>query len=130
MNMIVPEHEPSPLTDLKPGDIIAAYIKGFHEVVAVERRFHTDADFADPYNQYPSGRPWLEGKKPGDEYNPLIYFRRRLNSNGNKAPNQISRCDLKFCTKVTQTTIDKLYAETLKAAKKVKAATELLLGIE
>ena len=126
--MNVPEHEQSPLTDLKPGDIITAYVKGFHEVVAVERRYHTEKDFADPYHQYPDGRPHLKGKKLGDEASPIIYYRRRLSRNGNKAPNQICCCDLSFCEKLTQDAIYALFLKGLTAAQKVKSATELLIA--
>lgn len=124
--MNIPKHEPSPLTDLKPGDIITAHMKGFHEVIAVKRRFRTERDCVGA-SRREGGLQWLQDKKPGDEYNPLIYYRRRLNGNGNKAPNQINCCDDNYCVKVTRATIIELHTKALKAAQKIKEATELLL---
>ena len=105
-------------TDLKPGDIITAYVKGVHQVINIERRFIGE----DTIN-------WAcnKDKKLGDEKSPLVRYRRRLNSNGNKAPNQELSCDASYCTKITQGIIDKQYEKTVKKAEKLKAAMEHLL---
>jgi len=68
-----------------------------------------------------------KGKKLGDEKAPLVRYRRRLDSNGHKAPGQECDCDASYCQKVTQETIDAQYAKTMKKAQKLKTAMEELL---
>jgi hypothetical protein len=108
-------------TDLKPGDIITAYEKGTHEVIRIERRFYT--------KELIDGFPTAFGDKAvGDEYNPMIVYRRRLNSKGKvlKSKKEIS-CDSSYCHKVTLDTIAKEYYRVVDQAEKLKKAMEELL---
>lgn len=109
----------SPLTSLKPGDIITAYVKGVHEVISIKRRYIDETTIKWTCN---------EGKKIGDEKSPLVRYRRKLNSNGNKAPNKEELCDAVYCHKITQEVIDEQYAEAVKIAQKRKEATEQLIA--
>lgn len=103
--------------NLKPGDIIAAYHKGIHQVVKIERRF------------VKKDEEWMvkRGLKVGDEYSALIHYLRRLNSSGNKAPNQELRCDASFCTKLTAEHLNEQHAKTMKKADKLRDQTLALL---
>ena len=94
--------------NLKKGDFITAYVKGFHKVTRVE--------------EYPF--PATKGGKP------LVYYTRILNSNGNKAPSREYFCNIGFCEKITQGTIDARFVATMKQAKKLKEATENLIKNE
>jgi len=94
--------------NLKKGDIITAYIKGFHEVTRVE--------------EYPF--PSKKGLKT------LVYYTRRLNDNGNEVPSEEYFCNISFCEKITQRTIDARFVATMKQAKKLKEATENLIKNE
>lgn len=77
--------------DLKPGDLIWAYHKGIHEVIAIERRFH------EANSSYGN---------EGEEYNSLISYKQRFDGAGNpKQGRKEKRCDAAFCVKVTEETI-------------------------
>lgn len=82
--------------DLKVGDVIRAYHKGYHVVTDIERRFHTQDDVS----RYPS-----KNLKVGQEYNSLIHYRTVLTASFKPVKysksKAIQTCDSQFCKKLT-----------------------------
>lgn len=74
--------------DLKVGDIITAYHKGYHKVVQVERRFVSKED-----------RLCGETLPTGSEYTSLIHYQQYAKENGEviKPTKTIKSCDSAYC---------------------------------
>lgn len=90
--------------DLKPGDIITAYHKGYWRVTHVERRTHNSATMR-------------AGDKVGDEMSSMIHYElvmdSRFRAPSGKRPPKRDKCDAAWCQKVELAWVD---AEAKKAA--------------
>lgn len=101
--------------DLKPGDLITAYHKGYWRVTHVERRTHTSCTLSRG-----------SGCKVGDEMGSMIHYELVMDSKfrlpSGKRPPKRDKCDAAWCEKVTPEWVD---LEAKKAANgwaKLKAA--------
>ena len=88
------------MNELHVGDIITTCHKGFWKINQIKKRFLSEAEAKFPYYQ---------GKKPGDEINPLIFYELISSSNGTvpKGKRPVKACDVTYCSKVTEESIEK-----------------------
>ena len=96
------------MSDIKLGDIIRTYHKGFWRLIKIERRFLTKDDLR--YEAY-------KNHKVGDEYSPMFVYEFVMSSDfkvpKTKKPKQNS-CDASYCKKVTAeevTTMKQIYTD-------------------
>ena len=89
--------KPTYPTDLKPGDLIKAYEKGYHLFIRYEER----------------GRcPILKTQQA-----PLVYYQRVVSEAGNPVKSsKILCCDAAWCSKVTPEIIDQLRDDAIAQA--------------
>lgn len=81
------------LKDLKPGDLITAYISGYHRVVRVEDRFVTKYDL-----RFDS----CKGKSVGDYMSPMVHYVTVMSAKFKPVKGKTEHyCDLYYCRKVT-----------------------------
>ncbi len=76
----------------KIGDIITAYYKGYHKVLAIHPRYFGPSE---GYSE-----EWLKQNniKIGDEMSPLIEYQIVLDSNGKSIKSKITKkCDASYC---------------------------------
>jgi hypothetical protein len=78
--------------DLKVGDVIVAYHKGYHRITKIERRFITKQEAETGYARE-------NGLKEGDEYSSLIHYDAIIDSKGNMlSGKKKNNCDAEFCS--------------------------------
>lgn len=73
------------------GSIVTGYHKGYWKVTQIERRFWTDKD--EKYNS---------SRVAGEEYNPLVHYKKVLNENFTAAKKSYKKCDAGYCKLVTR----------------------------
>ena len=84
--------------DLKPGDLITAYEKGYHVFIRYEMR----------------GKCTITKKKMP----PLVYYQRVVSASGNPVKSSsIKTCDASFCRKLTPEIIDQLRDDAIAQAQ-------------
>jgi hypothetical protein len=99
--------------EIKVGDLITAYHKGYHRVTAVTRRF---------------GPQYASNRSAGDEQSPLITYDQVLDSNGKQKKRAGLDCDAAFCRKVTMWNLVDETRETITTAIKKQNAVLAILG--
>lgn len=78
----------------KIGDLITAYHAGIHKIIKIERRFYKDE------NDIPL--MYRDQRKPGDEYSPLIWYKKVLQENGELSKDTKEKvCDASYCKYAT-----------------------------
>lgn len=74
------------------GDLVLAYHKGIHQVIEIERRFLNASDLT--YGSY-------KGKKVGDEYTPLLHYKKIATPDFKRCKTQTENsCDAYYCKKI------------------------------
>jgi nickel-dependent lactate racemase len=105
--------------DLKVGDIITAYRKGYHVVEKMERRFFTTADI----KIFPH-------RAVGEEYNSLIHYKQLADQYGTrKTGAAIYKCDSCFCDKLTKNFIAYNYNMEIAASESKRNSLLTLIGV-
>jgi hypothetical protein len=107
--------------EFKVGDLITAYHKGFWKLTKIQRRFYTARDI-DYYRS-------CEGKKEGDEYNPLFFYEWVLNGKFNKPPRPREECcDVAFCKKVDDAYIVKKFEDLIREMETIQKVYHEITG--
>lgn len=106
--------------DIKVGDIVTTYHKGYWRVIDITRRFHTQSDI-DRYSVYKN-----KGVKAGDEYAPLLTYVKVLTADfkpvGKKPPSE--QCDASYCRKVTKDLVKKMRLDYTEQLERLLALLE------
>lgn len=101
--------------DLRVGDIITAYVKGFWRITDIRRRFVTEDYFA--HTSYEEIEPGVyrhrynhDVLRLGDEYSSLITMERVATQDFKpKTSAKLETCDAAYCTALTIPEIDRLH---------------------
>ncbi len=80
--------------DIKIGDIITAYHKGYHKVTQIERRFFDKRDLQ--FDVYKNQKVY-NNQKVGDELSPLIHYVRIATASGKHVYGPKQSCDYTHC---------------------------------
>ena len=96
-------------TELKVGDIVTSYYKGYWRITKIEKRY---------YNKYEED---LGYGKLGEEYGSLVSLKLLADSNCNppKKTARTEQCDILYCNLVTLDKLEKLKIEYCKNIDKV-----------
>ena len=106
--------------DLKVGNFITGYRKGYFKVLGIERRFYGERDAAHAAEM---------GSKVGDEYNALIRVIQVADGRGvTKNYKKTDACDVSYCRLISPETIKQIYEEEIKDAKDKYTSTLQLLA--
>lgn len=107
--------------DIKVGDIITAYHKGYHRVVEVKRRFHNPN--VPSYDRF----YYSDVETPDHvEMNSLITYVKVLTDDFKVAPRKKAQCDASYCRIVH---VEKLVAERDRRIKELTEGYDRLLDI-
>lgn len=83
--------------EIKIGDLITTYWKGFYEVTRIERRWENKKGET-YYERYANCLSVYDPETCGDEINPLYHFIQKYSSEGKPVKlKTIKSCDTQFC---------------------------------
>lgn len=89
--------------EIKVGDIITTYHKGYWRLTKIERRFLVESDLR--FGVYKDG-------KVGDEYSPLYHYELVMDANGKKPKSKrVKSCDAAYCKKFGKKQIEEMKIE-------------------
>lgn len=98
---------------IRVGDIVTGYYSGYHRVEEIQRRYLTERDFPTTHRAYHE----MQGHSVGDEYTPIIKFRRICDAKMlkfSKRQTVLRPCDGTYCRIIDE---DEVYRMIARAAQ-------------